>query len=165
MIDQIAPITRFNHASYGYALLVILNPGNLRTSISAQLQRRRTLATNMNWPTDSSPLVSLIFIYLAAYLNQRAVTPPKFPTPPPLASKEPLPVERKTLLERTIYRNVAVTNFIEKVNPPMQTTSYTHTSPGRCMDCCRDRNHIPRSKQVVSILAAVWHCSRISIHA
>ncbi|PBK73967.1 hypothetical protein ARMSODRAFT_951501 [Armillaria solidipes] len=68
----------------------------------------------MNWPTDSSPLVSLTFIYLAAYLNQRAVTPPKFATPPPLASKEPLPTERKTFLERTIYRNVAVTNFVEK---------------------------------------------------
>ncbi|KAK0212346.1 hypothetical protein DFS33DRAFT_1249694 [Desarmillaria ectypa] len=62
----------------------------------------------------SSSLVPLSFIYLAAYFNQRAVTPPKFATTPPPALNEPPPTEQKTLLERTIYRNVAVTNFIEQ---------------------------------------------------
>ncbi|KAK0459210.1 uncharacterized protein EV420DRAFT_1269306 [Desarmillaria tabescens] len=65
-------------------------------------------------PALSISLIPLSFIFLAAYLNQRAVTPPKFATPPPPASNERLPTEQKTLLERTIYRNVAVTNFIEK---------------------------------------------------
>ncbi|KAG7449854.1 uncharacterized protein BT62DRAFT_928602 [Guyanagaster necrorhizus] len=65
-------------------------------------------------PILLSSLVPLTFLYLAAYLNQRAVTPPKFATPPPVASNEAIPTERRTLLERTIYRNVAVTNFIQK---------------------------------------------------
>ncbi|TRM65498.1 hypothetical protein BD626DRAFT_546974 [Schizophyllum amplum] len=57
-------------------------------------------------------VLAIPFVLLAGVLATLAVTPPKVALQQPADPQEP--PERQTLLEKTTYRNVAITNFIEK---------------------------------------------------
>ena len=58
--------------------------------------------------------LALPFVLAAGVLGTVALTPPKAALQqPPDAEQAP---ERQTLLEKTAYRNVVVTNFMEKVH-------------------------------------------------